>query len=131
MRVTQSMLSGNMLRNLSNSYAKMGKIQDQIITGKKVNRPSDDPVVAMKGINYRTELNNVEQYARNIGEAYNWLDTTDDTFDKIGSALHRTKELLVQASSDTLTNEDREKVNSEFQQLREHVRDLANTKIGD
>jgi flagellar hook-associated protein 3 FlgL len=44
MRVTQSMLSGNMLRNLSNSYTKMGELQNQITTGKKVNRPSDDPV---------------------------------------------------------------------------------------
>ncbi|MEL4024094.1 flagellar hook-associated protein FlgL [Lysinibacillus endophyticus] len=130
MRVTQSMLSGNMLRNLSNSYSKMGKLQEQVTTGKKVNRPSDDPVVAMKGINYRTQLNNVEQFSRNIGEAYNWLDTTDDTFDKIGSALQRTKELMVQASSDTSTSEDREKANSELQQLRQHVQNLANTKIG-
>lgn len=131
MRVTQSMLSGNMLRNLSNSYSKMGKLQDQITTGKKVNRPSDDPVVAMKGINYRTELNNVEQFSRNIGEAYNWLDTTDDTFDKIGSTLQRARELMVQASSDTTTPDDREKINTELQQLREHIQDLSNTKIGD
>ncbi|SOC34961.1 flagellar hook-associated protein FlgL [Ureibacillus acetophenoni] len=131
MRVTQSMLSGNMLRNLSNSYSKMGKIQDQITTGKKVTRPSDDPVVAMKGIGYRTELNNVEQFSRNIGEAYNWLDTTDDTFDKIGATLQRANELMVQASSDTTTPEDREKINSELQQLREHIQDLSNTKIGD
>ena len=131
MRVTQSMLSGNMLRNLSNSYSKMGKIQDQITTGKKVTRPSDDPVVAMKGIGYRTQLNNVEQFSRNIGEAYNWLDTTDDTFDKIGATLQRANELMVQASSDTVTPEDREKINSEIQQLREHIQDLANTKIGD
>lgn len=131
MRVTQSMLSGNMLRNLSNSYSKLGKLQEQVNTGKKVNRPSDDPVTAMKGITYRTELNSVEQFSRNIGEAYNWLDTTDDTFDKIGSALQRANELMVQASSDTMTADDREKVNSELQQLREHVQNLANTKIGD
>jgi len=131
MRVTQSMLSGNMLRNLSNSYGKLGKLQEQINTGKKVTRPSDDPVVAMKGINYRTELNNVEQFSRNIGEAYNWLDTTDDTFDKIGETLQRANELMVQASSDTSTPEDRDKINSELQQLREHIQNLANTKIGD
>lgn len=130
MRVTQSMLSGNMLRNLSNSYSKLGKVQEQINTGKKVTRPSDDPVVAMKGISYRTELNNVEQFSRNIGEAYNWLDTTDDTFDKIGATLQRANELMVQASNDTTTPEDREKIDSELQQLREHVQNLANTKIG-
>ena len=131
MRVTQSMLSGNMLRNLSNSYEKMGKLQEQVNTGKKVNRPSDDPVTAMKGINYRAELNNVEQFSRNIGEAHNWLDTTDDTFDKIGSSIQRANELMVQASSDTNTPDDRKKIDSELQQLREHVQNLANTKIGD
>lgn len=131
MRVTQSMLSGNMLRNLSNSYEKMGKFQEQVNTGKKVNRPSDDPVTAMKGINYRAELNNVEQFARNIGEAHNWLDTTDDTFDKIGSTIQRANELMVQASSDTVTADDRKKIDSELQQIREHIQNLANTKIGD
>lgn len=74
-----------------------------------MNRPSDDPVTAMKGINYRAELNNVEQFARNIGEAHNWLDTTDDTFDKIGSSIQRANELMVQASSDTNTTDDRKK----------------------
>lgn len=129
MRVTQSMLSGNMLRNLSNSYSKLGKLQEQINTGKKVTRPSDDPVVAMKGISYRTELNNVEQFSRNIGEAYNWLDTTDDTFDKVGQALQRANELMIQASSDTSTPDDRKKIESEINQLRQHVQNLANTKI--
>ncbi|MEK4128735.1 flagellar hook-associated protein FlgL [Solibacillus sp. FSL W8-0474] len=131
MRVTQSMLSNNMLRNLSNSYSAMGKLQEQVNTGKKVNRPSDDPVTAMKGINYRAELNNVEQFSRNIGEAHNWLDTTDDTFDKIGSTIQRANELMVQASSDTNTADDRKKIDSELQQLRAHVQNLANTKIGD
>jgi len=131
MRVTQSMLSSNMLRNLSNSYSKMGKLQNQIETGKKVTRPSDDPVVAMKGIGYRTELNNVEQFSRNIGEAYNWLDTTDDTLDKVNSALQRANELMVQASSDTTTSDDRKKIDGELQQLREHIQNLANTQVGD
>ncbi len=131
MRVTQSMLSNNLLRNLSNSYSKLGKVQEQINTGKKVTRPSDDPMVAMKGIGLRTELNNVEQYSRNIGEAYNWLDTTDDTLDKVNSTLQRANELMVQASSDTTTSEDREKINSELKQLREHVQNLANTQIGE
>lgn len=96
-----------------------------------MNRPSDDPVTAMKGINYRAELNNVEQFARNIGEAHNWLDTTDDTFDKIGSTIQRANELMVQASSDTVTADDRKKIDTELQQLREHIQNLANTKIGD
>jgi len=120
-----------MLRNLSNSYGKMGDLQRQVETGKKVSRPSDDPVVVMKGINYRTSLGKVEQYERNIGEVSNWLDTSDSTLDKVNSALQRTNDLLIQASSDTTTDEDRDKIKAELKQLRQHVQDLSNTKIGE
>ncbi|SER65458.1 flagellar hook-associated protein FlgL [Psychrobacillus sp. OK032] len=131
MRVTQSMLSNNMLRNLSTSYNKMGKLQDQITTGKKVNRPSDDPVVAMKGIGYRTALDKVEQFQRNIGEVNNWLDSSDDALDKVGSAMHRANELAIQAANGTTTPEDQEKIKAELDQLRQHIQNIANTKVGD
>lgn len=132
MRVTQSMLSNNMLRNLTSSYTKMGKLNDQLTTGKKVNRPSDDPVVAMRGLNYRMQVDKVAQYQRNIGEVNNWLDSTDDALDKVGQALHRTKELVTNAAnSGTMTDSDREKIKSELDQLRKQIQDTANTKVGD
>ncbi|MEK4522929.1 flagellar hook-associated protein FlgL [Psychrobacillus sp. FSL W7-1457] len=131
MRVTQSMLSSNMLRNLSNSYSKMGKLQDQINTGSKISRPSDDPVVAVKGIGYRTNLNKVEQYKRNMGEVENWLDTSDDTLDHVGIALRRVQELVTNAANDTNTDEDREKLKKEIDQIKLQIRDLANTKVGE
>lgn len=108
----------------------MGKLQEQIATGKKVNRPSDDPVSVMKGMGYRMQVDKVHQFQRNIGEAHNWLDNTDDTLDKVGSALHRANELVVNGSTDTMTKEDREKLQSELKQLQEQIMDLANTKVG-
>lgn len=131
MRVTQSMLSSNMLRNLSSSYSKMGKLQNQITSGSKITRPSDDPVVAVKGIGYRTSLNKVEQYQRNMNEVNNWLDTSDDTLDHVGNALIRVQELVIQASNDTNTDEDREKMRAEIDQIKLQIRDLANTKVGE
>ena len=131
MRVTQSMLSNNMLRNLSTSYNKMGKLQEQINTGKKVNRPSDDPVVAMKGMGYRMQVDKVAQYQRNLGEVNNYLDSSDDALDKVGQAMHRAKELVTSAANGTMTPEDKEKVQSELEQLRKHIQDMANTKVGD
>ncbi|WP_432357502.1 flagellar hook-associated protein FlgL [Sporosarcina sp. UB5] len=131
MRVTQSMLSNNMLRNLSGSYNKMGKLQDQLTTGKKVNRPSDDPVVAIKGMGYRMQVDKVEQYKRNLGEVHNLLDSTDDALDKVGQVIIRIQELTVDAANDTKTQDDRNKILQEIKQLREHVQDLANSKVGD
>lgn len=97
MRVTQSMLTNNMLRNLSNSYNSLGKYMEQLSTGKKINRPSDDPVIAMKGMNYRTQVNQLEQYERNIGEVHNWMDNTDSALEKVQKGgLERLRELAVQ-----------------------------------
>jgi flagellar hook-associated protein 3 FlgL len=131
MRVTQSMLSDNMLRNLSNSYSKMSTVQDQITTGKKITKPSQDPVVAIKGIGYRTDLNKVEQYQRNVGEVNNWLDSSDDALDHVGQAVTRLQELVTQATNDTNTSDDRKKIKVEVSQLRQQLQDLSNTKVGD
>jgi flagellar hook-associated protein 3 FlgL len=130
MRVTQSMLANNMLRNLSNSYERLGKYQEQLTTGKKITRPSDDPVVAMKGIAYREDLARIQQYQRNIGEVHSWIDSADDALDKVGLALQRVQELVVQASTDTATPEDRKKIADEIDQIQKHVIDVANTKVG-
>jgi len=109
----------------------MGKLQEQLNTGKKVNRPSDDPVVAMKGMGYRMQVDKVAQYQRNLGEVNNYLDSSDDALDKVGQALHRAKELVTSAANGTMTAEDKEKVQSELDQLRKHIQDMANTKVGD
>ncbi|MCG3089593.1 flagellar hook-associated protein FlgL [Sporosarcina cyprini] len=132
MRVTQSMLSNNMLRNLTTSYNKMGKLQEQINTGKKVSRPSDDPVVVMKGLGYGMQVDKVAQFQKNLTEVNNWLDSSDDALDGVGSALHRAKELVTNASNTgAMTPEDRDKIKIELEQLRQQVQDLANTKVGD
>ncbi|RPF54357.1 flagellar hook-associated protein FlgL [Aquisalibacillus elongatus] len=129
MRVTQSMLNNNMLRNISQSYSSMDKYMDQLSTGKKINRPSDDPVVAMKGVNYRSELTKVEQFERNISEVHNWMDNSDESLNESNQALQSVRELLVQASNDTYEENQRDNIAEEVSELRDHLEDLANTKV--
>lgn len=129
-RVTQSMLSTNMLRNLNSSYSKMSKYQDMLTSGRKFTRPSDDPVAAVKGMNYRVQLDKVQQYQRNMNEAESWLDTTDSALDQIGTTLNRVKELIVQAANDTNTPDDRKKIQQEIDQIREQILDVGNTQLG-
>ncbi|PWU69306.1 flagellar hook-associated protein FlgL [Gracilibacillus dipsosauri] len=129
MRVTQSMLTNNMLRNLSNSYNSLGKYMEQLSTGKKINRPSDDPVIAMKGMNYRTQVNQLEQYERNIGEVHNWMDNTDSALEKVQKGLERLRELAVQGANGTYEEGQRGNMASEVRQLKEHILEIANTKV--
>ena len=125
------MLSNNLLRNLNTSYSKMSKLQEQLESGSIISRPSDDPVVAIKGMGYRVDLDKNEQFQRNINEAISWTDSTDDALDQVGTVLIRVKELIVQAANDTNVTEDRQKISAEISQLREQIKDVANTKIGE
>jgi len=129
MRVTQSMLSGNMLRNLNNSYGKMSKLQDQLASGSKINRPSDDPVIAVKGMGYRRDLAKVEQYTRNMITASSWLDSSDESLNQVGEQMKRVRELVIQAANDTNTPEDRDKIKKEIDQIRQQIQDVGNTNI--
>ncbi|MCC2251046.1 flagellar hook-associated protein FlgL [Virgibacillus sp. AGTR] len=129
MRITQSMLSNNMLRNLSNSYTKLDQYMDQVSTGKKINRPSDNPVIAMKGINFRSQVNEAEQYMRNTGEVHNWMDNSDAALDKATQTMQKLRELAVQASTGTYDEEERENIKKEAEQLKEHLINIANTQV--
>ncbi|NBJ69598.1 MULTISPECIES: flagellar hook-associated protein FlgL [Clostridia] len=129
MRITQSMLSNNMLRNLSNSYTKLDTYLEQLSTGKKINRPSDNPVVAMKGINYRRQENEAEQYLRNTGEAHNWMDNSDAALDKATKAMQKLRELAVKASNGTNDKEEYASMKEEAKQLKEHLISLADTQV--
>ena len=120
-----------MLRNLNTSYNKMSKLQDQMNSGKLINRPSDDPVIAVKGMGYRVDLDKNAQYQRNINEAHTWVDSTDEALDQVGTSLIRVKELIVQAANDTNTSDERQKIGNEITQIREQFKDLANSRIGD
>ncbi|MCA1021257.1 flagellar hook-associated protein FlgL [Halobacillus litoralis] len=131
MRVTQSMSAGNMLRNLSRSYENMGTYQDQLATGKKITRASQDPVTAMKGMNYRSQLSGVEQYKRNISEVHNWMDSSDSSMNEATQAMQRVRELTVQASNGTYEGEQLANIAKEIRQLKEHVGSIANTKVND
>lgn len=109
----------------------MGQWQEQLSTGSKLLRPSDDPVGVTRAMGYRTQLAQNAQYDTNLDTASKWLDTTDTALGSLGSAMTRVQELITQAANDTNQTVDREKMLLEIKQIREEVYDIANTKIGD
>ncbi|WP_320939262.1 flagellar hook-associated protein FlgL, partial [Lysinibacillus capsici] len=120
-----------MLLNLNRSYGKMSKLQDQLNSGSKITRPSDDPVIAVKGMGYRRDLGRVEQYTRNMNEVNNWLDSSDESLNQIGEQMKRVRELVIQAANGTNSIDEREKIKTEIDQIRKQFQEVGNTKIAD
>lgn len=129
-RVTQTMLNSNMLRNLSRSMGQMDKLQMQLSSGRLINRPSDDPVIASRGIHYRSALAENEQYQRNADEAQSWMELTDKSMDEAGSILQRVRELVVYSGNGTLEGSSFEAMAKEIRQIKEQMGTIVNQTMG-
>lgn len=127
MRITNNMMIANMTRNLGNNLTRLNNYQNQLDTGKKIQVPSDDPVVAARALKLRTDVSKVEQYQKNLGDAGSWLDSTDVTLGKIGDVLQKARELSEQAANGTNTPEETQKIGLELKQLRTQIVHLSNS----
>ncbi|GAB4260066.1 flagellar hook-associated protein FlgL [Thermincola ferriacetica] len=127
MRVTQSMLVGNFLSNLNNNYRIMNKIQEQLSTGKKINRPSDDPVGVVSSLRLRAGLTETEKYLNNVDDARAWLDTTDTALGQASDLLQRARELTIYGANDALAQQSRDALAQEIHQIRDQMIQVANT----
>ena len=129
-RVNQNMLNQNMMFNLQKSYAAMDKYQTQLASGKKITKPSDDPVVAVRGMYYQDSLNEIDQFKKNADDAQSLMQTTDDTMNNITQVLQRVRELTVQGLNGTNDATSRDSIVQEINQLNDELGQLANSDMG-
>lgn len=127
MRVTNSMMISNMMINMNRSLQSMSKYQNQMATGKKIQRASDDPIIAARALKLRTNVSEIEQFQRNVDDGLNWMEVTEGAMQNIGDTLQRVRELTVQASNDTATADDRKKIEAEVKQLKDLIVGEMNT----
>lgn len=126
MRVTNGMLITNMMRDYAKNMRKLEKLQGQLSSGKRILKPSDDPVAVSKSLKLRADLAYNQQYVSNADNAISWLEATESALKDLGEVLHRARELAVQASNGTLALEDRLAIADEIEQLQAHVVQVGN-----
>lgn len=128
-RVTQSMLSTQLLRNLNTNMSRMEHQLNQLSTTKKINKPSDDPVGITYSLRYRSELAANEQYQRNIDSTLSYIDFTDTLMDQAGEIMHRANTLAVRASNGTNPPSAMEAIAIELRELKQQLVDIGNSKL--
>jgi len=128
-RVTQSMLNTQFMRNLNNNLNRMEKLQDQMSSGRRINKPSDDPVGISFSMRYRSELETNDQYQRNVDSALSWLSYADETLGQAGNVMQRARELAVQGATGTNPQEALDTIAMEIDQLSAQMLSIANSKF--
>lgn len=131
MRITLGMLASNILRDISRADQRRLLANERLSSGLKLNRPSDNPVGITSSLSFRTALKEIEQYLGNISESIQWLNVTDSALNNAGEALHRVRELAVQAANSDLPKESLQALAEEMRQLREEIVSVGNTMYAD
>lgn len=127
MRVTQSMTTNHLNTTLNRSMETLNNYYTQMSTTKKIQMPSDDPIVATRALKYRTTVSNTEQYISNTEQCESWLEITDSAFDNLESLLQRFNDIFVEGASETYTNDDRLDMLEEYTSLLVQFEDEFNT----
>ena len=88
MRITNGIMINNSLNNISRNKALSDKLNTQLATTKKIQRPSEDPIVAIRALRLRSTYNEIEQYLdKNIPDARSWMESTQEAIESINSVL--------------------------------------------
>lgn len=112
-------------RSLAASNRAVEKSLGKLSSGYKINRAVDDSAGMAIARKMKTQIEGLDQAARNGGDGISVLQTAEGTVTEIASMLQRMRELAVQAASDTNTMEDRKNLNEEIEQLKKEVDQLA------
>lgn len=128
MRVTNTMITDTTKSNINRAKVQVNKMNTQMTTQKKIDVPSDDPVVAVRSLRFRSTLNQIDQYLNtNVKDAESWLDITQSSLKSLESIVSDIHKQCVDGSTGHLTQDDRNTILANLQQLREQIYDDGNT----
>lgn len=127
--MTNNLLIHNMLWNMNNNLVSMSEKQNQLSTGKRINKASDDPVGTTKIIKVKSNIVENKQYKNNVQDAKSWLEVSENSLTDIKNILQRVRELAVQGANGTNTQEDTDKIAQEIKQMTEEVIVNSNATI--
>ncbi len=126
MRVPDTLRIRTVINNLDASRTRMNKLQEQLASGKRVNRPSDDPMATTKSMRLRTILESNMQFDKNIEDAIGFLTTTEEAFNDVNEIILTVKDLALKGANDATS--DREDIAKQLDLILDNLLEIANTK---
>jgi flagellar hook-associated protein 3 FlgL len=128
MRVTNNSIASMTLANLQSSLQRGAALQQQLSSGRRINKASDDPSGTVAALALQGEIDRNNQYTRNANDGNGWLTTVDSTLTSINDQLSRARDLVVQAASTGSGDANSQNaIATELTQLRASILGLANT----
>ena len=128
MRLSSAQIYTTGLRGITNASSEVARTQEQIASGQRVLKPSDDPVASARILELESALTSSKQYQRNIDNVEGRLERAEIQIDNVEGVIDRVRELVIQAGSGALSNQDRRQITVEINQRLEELVDLTNAR---
>ncbi len=106
----------------------MARLQEQVSTGSRINRPSDDPSVAYQVLGLNSEERSTENYLENLLDVVNTLELSATVIDSIMSSLVKAKLIVSQIVSGTYDENARKRTAESIDSVLEHIVSQVNTE---
>jgi flagellin len=129
LRVNNNISAINAGRHLNANNRTLGVKLERLASGLRVNRASDDAAGLAVREGFRAEISGLKVNVSNAEQATNLLQVAEGSLNEVNAILVRMRELSVQSSSSTVTDENREAIQAEFTQLTTEIDRIANATV--
>lgn len=127
-RVTPLMTSAQVLANINEVQNQLATTQEQLSTGRSINRPSDNPYGASLAVQLNAAIAGLASYSNNVADGTAWASAATSALQNIQSMVQRVQEVMIQASNGTESDSDLQASAAEVSQLTDAIKQEANTQ---
>ena len=128
MRITNSQITSMMHNSMNVSSAELGKLMQQMATGKRILLPSDDPIASVRVLRVEREEASLEQFRKNIANVSGSLSTQEANLKSTSDAMLNVRDLLLWAANGSNTSEDLAAMAGELSIIEDTIFSFANVR---
>lgn len=122
MRITNKMMTNNVMNSINRNKNRVNDLENQYTSGKKIQKPSDDPIIAVRALKLRSNISELEQYKeKNIPDAMSWMEVSESALNNINELIKKMNGYCIQAANDTLSVSARSSITDNLAQLKSQI----------
>jgi flagellar hook-associated protein 3 FlgL len=131
MRITPSILARQAVAHINQNADAINESLERLGTGRRIRRASDDPTGTVLALRLQSDIALTDGDRQRVEQALPYLQAMDAALNQAIAILQRARELVLQASNDSLTTDQRKVIAEEMTTLRNEFLQVANTRVGD
>jgi flagellar hook-associated protein 3 FlgL len=129
-RISTLQMYRQSVQSMQAQQSELHRTEAQLASGKRINKPSDDPTGAAKILDLNSTIGVIDQFSRNIGGAESSLAFEENVIAGVNNSLQRVRELAIQGNNATNSDSDRQLIAQEIYQKLDELTSLANSRDG-